>query len=283
MACATTDIYTYLGADGPVCSGRGTCVAGECVCDSMFTGAADMFSLDGEACQNPVVLDRFMWALALAAWFKLMLQAWYMFYERMARRARAGNRTVGFQAFVALPIMVSALAVRAGTGRNIGVDLAESVLFSLALTVNTWSGWWTIHSIMRPLLLGSAQLGATADAQSFISTALYVGAGINVFYTVAMFGTQVGACFLAVGPSTNRIIMLVVRNVCTVLYFCFFLILDAAQLRALKLLLGATRSRDRSVDNENLQKTLVKFEATIRATVPRICAMAGAFPRACPD
>ena len=163
--CRTSN--AFLGGDGLVCNGHGSCVSVTvtgatntnttttmCVCADGYTGAADMFTARGFSCANPVWLDRSVWIIAAALWTGLFIRAARPFARHvrsylamradkkkwLARsvvaRREATTLFVGHvvQYLVVVPCIVVTSVMRAAGAGNIGVDAPVTAVISVFFT-----------------------------------------------------------------------------------------------------------------------------------------------------
>ena len=238
-------------------------------------GDADMFSMEGFACQNNIVLDRVMWGLALLAWFRLWMQALWMLRERIVTGRRSGVKTIFVQCAYVLPFMVGTLALRVATGWNLGADLTMSILFSMALIQITVSAWLILHSLFAALLQGTTKLGQNEATKALIRRAYVFGVFMNFFFACCIIGSQVGGCFLPLGPSPGRIGLLILRNMGIILYFGSFIIMDVIQMRSLSQLKQSLKDRvevalPAGSSDDVFARTMAKFHDNINAQVKRV-------------
>ena len=119
---------------------------------------------------------------------------------------------VGFQVFVAMPVLMTALLLRGASTQKTGVDLPVTILMSLGIALQACGGWLNQAYLFQVLVLGAANLNAGAKASALVRRAKVIGVAANAFFVAVMFGTQIASVYAPVGVNSYRW-GLVVRSV----------------------------------------------------------------------
>jgi len=130
---------------------------------------------------------------------------------RLLKRMRAssggmkkGARMVGFQVFVAMPVLMTALLLRGASTQKTGVDLPVTILMSLGIGLQACGGWINQAYLFEVLVMGAANLNAGTKASALVRRSKVVGVVANAFFIAVMFGTQIASVYTPVGVNSYR-------------------------------------------------------------------------------
>jgi hypothetical protein len=235
------------------------------------------------ACQNPIVLDKFMWSLAALAWVRLEVAALTLLRQAVQTPAYNSRRplALGFEALVTIPLMTSALIFRAASGENIAVDLPVTLLISIALALQMLTAGYGQYRLFAVLARGSAEMGTTREANALIAQTFAAYVLATTFFMAMLFGTQLAGVFIPTGPTPQRLAILVVRNMGNVAYFLFYLFLNRHQIASLKRLVAMASAQDDTPATLRYRATLEKFQDLNKASIRRIVLLGVVFTSFC--
>lgn len=207
-----------------------------CVCDgTMWTGQADYFPLN--SCQNPVVLDRLAWAICAAMHLRLMFLArsglvrqWQLYQKGRQNKAKFGtskrrqSSVLISQAFFALmlvilPGLVATFVARAATNLHFGVDL--EITLPLVVLFGAYMVAIAVidHQLFAIMMMGTANPHAKHRAEDVIRIDYQTKVVATICYTILYAGCMIAAVFFPLNPGPERIALLVLYNVGTVVFF----------------------------------------------------------------
>ena len=265
MACLTnTSIFTNGLGPGDVCSGRGQCIDGFCVCDELWTGRSDYIDLTGLACHYPILLDRVLFAIMTVAWTILWVYGFTVLQYQLERfwdrrkNARAHGSffktmapldTIFLTQFIAIPCFIASAILR--QWQNFGVDGPVSYLYVIGLGLN-----WTLGSVGQHLVFvatvkGGMMQGAKGEQVGTIINsnkhALTLATGLFVSTLILC---NIVTVYTPPGITPFRIAMVAVRNMGTVFYVMFHYFLSkriTARLTALVTSMADSKDKDKGI------------------------------------
>lgn len=237
MACLTnTSIFMNGLGIGDICSGRGQCINDLCVCDEYWTGRSDFLNLDGLACQNPIILDRTLFALAAFSWLRLTLQGipillhqWQKLRERMGsnatkRSASSWQRIAPFDTILLMsclstPMVVASMVLR--QFGNFGVDPVASFVFAFGIGSNWCLATNGQHMILASMLRGGMRGTSGVEVNQAIQRNEYGLWLATLLYVIALMVCFCVTVYTPPGITSFRVAMVVVRNMSAALYYIF--------------------------------------------------------------
>ena len=282
--CVVTSYFLLGNADGDnatVCIGHGTCVGGRCVCDAWWTGRSDVFTAEGYACHNPIVLDKLSWAFVVVAWVVLLWRTWPAFvhhvrqYQAEAAALRKNGRTQPYDAkrslaahaglMATMPLMIWASIHRVASVENFGVDIPVTIPLML---------WYVFHipgqHIVNHLVFKSVANGAFRSHQQNAIVRLDDKIGMRfVWVTTAMqVVLLIAGLILPVGPTVARIILVILRSVVLIFFVATQYIRSVVIRRRIKELMAITTSNSNNHNNHGSDKNSASASSP-RASSPR--------------
>lgn len=222
----------------------------------MWTGQADYFPLN--SCQNPIVLDKLMWALCAASHIRLLFLArhglyrqWNLHLRSKADAAKYGKSNRGDSAkimFVAitlmmvfvLPVLIAIFIVRAVTDLHFGVDLSITLPLAVMYPLYMVTLAAVEHEMFKIMVLGAAAMGERGKAEELIRKDRATKRLGTLAYSAVYFAMPVAQVFLPVGPNAARIALTAVSNIATVLYFAHYYVAYTIMYNKLNVLLGSS-------------------------------------------
>lgn len=191
---------------------------------------SDWFPLND--CQNPVVLDKFMWALCAFAHLVLLSKMPPMFiHQRNLFRnknpqstGKKGNiyvfAALTFSLFVTMPCFIAMMIARVATDQHIGVDLPITLAYSFSFSAYLMGLAVVEHQLFSILVHGAP--GLRQKAQELVLLNFRTKLFGTLFYSSTLVGFSIGAVFVEIGPNPIRIGLLMAGNVSTLAYFLMY-------------------------------------------------------------
>jgi len=209
--------------------------------------------------------------------FKLFIQVLpsVLFQAKQYRKRRQNNArnpcgtfpAIAFMEFFAIPALGSIFVARAATELNFGVDLALSVVFAIVFSLYLFAVSYMESTLFRHMMIGGAEVGThqkMVKLVNFDTRMSFIG---TCFYSAIISISLIVPVFLPLGPTMERVGLMILRNLGTMFYFGFYSI-HHKMLR--KRLLGMMEP---SKSNDRLNRALAKIDASIGMATKRTILM----------
>jgi len=188
------------------------------------THRTDVFTLEGYACSNPLVLDRLMWSLVILTWAVLAVRTWpglrahWRSYSRGATASASSARHDAFvsmaahvAAYVSVFARLAASLIRVSTEWTFGVNWQPTVAVLIWYFLQVPVAVVANHQLLKALLAGALKSPSVERRLLHLDNVL--GWTASAVMLGANGGTLVVGLFVERGPTVTRVGLAVLRNV----------------------------------------------------------------------